>query len=67
MHKLKPLLIRVIPMGLIVGAGMEFFMIKTGFYDIVTKNEAERRQQNNVSKLGWFEQMLEDKGFKKGE
>ena len=27
----------------LVGAGMEFFMIKTGFYDVATRKEAERR------------------------
>eukprot|EP00303_Exanthemachrysis_gayraliae_P007228 CAMPEP_0205998632 /NCGR_PEP_ID=MMETSP1464-20131121/352_1 /ASSEMBLY_ACC=CAM_ASM_001124 /TAXON_ID=119497 /ORGANISM="Exanthemachrysis gayraliae, Strain RCC1523" /LENGTH=78 /DNA_ID=CAMNT_0053371783 /DNA_START=17 /DNA_END=253 /DNA_ORIENTATION=+ len=26
----------------ILGAGMELFMIKTGFYEIVTEKEAER-------------------------
>ena len=28
-----------------IGAGMELFMIKTGFYDTATRKEAERRQQ----------------------
>jgi hypothetical protein len=27
----------------VVGAGMEMFMIKTGFYDVATRKEAERR------------------------
>jgi hypothetical protein len=29
--------------GFVVGASMEFFMVKTGFYAIATKKEAERR------------------------
>ena len=29
----------------LVGAGMEFFMIKTGFYDVATRKEAERRDK----------------------
>ncbi len=33
---------RVVPVSFALGAAMEFFMIKTGFYDIVTKKEAER-------------------------
>jgi hypothetical protein len=31
------------PTMFIVGASMELFMIKTGFYEIVTRKEAERR------------------------
>lgn len=38
-------LARVIPISFLVGAGMEFFMIKTGFYEIVTRKEGERRAE----------------------
>lgn len=38
-------LVRVIPISFVVGAGMELFMIKTGFYDIVTRQEGERRAE----------------------
>ncbi|CAA7030528.1 unnamed protein product [Microthlaspi erraticum] len=31
----------------IIGGGMEFFMIKTGFYDRVTVIEAEKRAWEN--------------------
>jgi hypothetical protein len=31
--------------GLITGASMEFFMIKTGFYDIATRKAAERKAE----------------------
>ncbi|KAJ0246424.1 DNA mismatch repair protein [Hirschfeldia incana] len=31
----------------IIGGGMEFFMIKTGFYDKVTVLEAEKRAYEN--------------------
>eukprot|EP01031_Cornospumella_fuschlensis_P036276 gene36276-44005_t len=34
---------RIVPICFFLGAGMEFFMIKTGFYSIVTRKEAERR------------------------
>lgn len=33
----------MIPISFLVGAGIEFFMIQTGFYGIVTRKEAERR------------------------
>jgi len=33
---------RVVPVSFVLGAGMELFMVKTGFYDIVTKKEGER-------------------------
>ena len=35
----------LIPGCFVIGAGMELFMIKTGFYDIVTRKEAERRAE----------------------
>lgn len=38
-----PTLKKVIPIGFVTGAAMELFMIKTGFYEIVTNKEAERR------------------------
>jgi hypothetical protein len=38
-------LIRVVPLCFVVGASMELFMIKTGFYSIVTRKEAERQQK----------------------
>lgn len=36
---------RIIPGGLLIGAGMETFMIQTGFYDIALRKAAERRQE----------------------
>ena len=33
----------VTPIMFVLGASMELFMIKTGFYTIVTRKEAERR------------------------
>lgn len=36
---------RIVPLCFCTGAGIEFFMIKTGFYQIVTKKEAERQAQ----------------------
>ena len=34
---------KVVPVCFALGAGIELFMIKTGFYDIVTRKEADRR------------------------
>lgn len=41
-----PFYAKVAALGLVLGAGMELFMIKTGFYSIVTRNEAERWEEN---------------------
>ncbi|KAG2771551.1 hypothetical protein JG687_00008859 [Phytophthora cactorum] len=41
---LAPILKKLVPLCFVTGAAMELFMVKTGFYDIVTVNEAERRQ-----------------------
>eukprot|EP01039_Chlorochromonas_danica_P003004 gene3004-3278_t len=43
MHGILSDLKRVVPICFVTGAAMELFMIKTGFYDIVTRKEAERR------------------------
>jgi hypothetical protein len=32
----------------VIGASMELFMIKTGFYDIVTRKESERQLERKV-------------------
>ena len=37
--------LRIIPICFAAGAGIEFFMIQTGFYPIVTRKEAERRAE----------------------
>lgn len=42
-------LLTVIPICFVIGASMELFMIKTGFYTIVTKKEAERRALKKIS------------------
>jgi hypothetical protein len=39
------LLLKVCAGSAAVGAGMELFMIKTGFYETATRKEAERRQE----------------------
>lgn len=36
---------RVMPVSFVIGASMELFMIKTGFYDIVTRKEGERMEE----------------------
>jgi hypothetical protein len=35
-------LLRVVPTCFCIGAAMELFMIKTGFYEIVSRKEGER-------------------------
>jgi hypothetical protein len=45
--QLAPILKRVVPACFVLGAAMEGFMIKTGFYDIVTRKEGERRVQRD--------------------
>ena len=42
---LAPVLKKVVPICFVVGASMELFMIKTGFYEIVTRKEGERREE----------------------
>lgn len=32
----------------VIGASMELFMIKTGFYDIVTRKESERQLERKL-------------------
>jgi hypothetical protein len=34
---------RILPVSLALGAGAEFFMLNTGFYNTLVKNEAEKR------------------------
>jgi hypothetical protein len=58
---MKQALLRTVPAFFVIGAGMELFMIKTGFYDIVTRKEGERtaerkseedRMREKMNKLG---------------
>jgi len=43
-----PVLKKVVPACFALGAGMELFMIKTGFYDIVTRKEGERQAEQRA-------------------
>ncbi len=45
MRELVSSLSRVVPFYFCVGAAMELFMVKTGFYEIVTRKEGERRAE----------------------
>ena len=47
----------IIPVGLIIGGSMELFMIKTGFYEIVTQKEANRINEK------WIEQDIKRKKY----
>jgi hypothetical protein len=61
-------LLKVVPLCFLIGAGMEFFMIKvnignTNFYETAKRKEAERRlneKQNPKEKPLWA-QRLEEK------
>uniref|UniRef100_A0AAV1UFG7 Uncharacterized protein n=1 Tax=Peronospora matthiolae TaxID=2874970 RepID=A0AAV1UFG7_9STRA len=44
---LTPILRKLMPLCFVTGAAIELFMVKTGFYEIVTLKEAERRQQRD--------------------
>ena len=46
---MQKLLIRLVPVCFGLGAFMELFMIKTGFYEIVTRKEAERRAEQIIA------------------
>lgn len=39
---------RVVPAGLVIGAGMEAFMYYTGFWGVATRKEAERREERKA-------------------
>ena len=42
---LRLALTRVVPAGFAVGAGMELFMVNTGFYSVATRKAAERQAE----------------------
>lgn len=47
-HQELPLsrrLMSIVPAGLLMGAGIELFMNKTGFYEVLTRKEGERRAE----------------------
>jgi len=46
---LRLLATRVIPAGALLGASMEGFMYFTGFWDVATRKEAERREERRVA------------------
>ena len=53
---LRATLLRVVPACFVVGASMEFFMVKTGFYDIVTNTEMQRREEAAEQRRIYVEQ-----------
>jgi len=48
MQLLKMQLMRVVPACFVIGVSFELFMIKTGFYEIVTRKEGERRAEQVI-------------------
>jgi hypothetical protein len=59
MKRLSQLLKIVVPVSFVLGASMELFMIKTGFYSIVTKKEAERRLEFQLEEERKLKRMRE--------
>lgn len=59
MQKLLKALRVVVPLSFVLGASMEFFMIHTGFYTIVTKKEAERRLERRLDEERQLRRMKE--------
>mmetsp|Transcript_5993 Transcript_5993/g.10264 ORF Transcript_5993/g.10264 Transcript_5993/m.10264 type:complete len:110 (+) Transcript_5993:108-437(+) len=51
--------VRIAPVFFVLGAAMELFMIKTGFYEIVTRKEAERRLERK-QELELFRKQAEE-------
>lgn len=52
-------LMKIIPLSFIVGATMELFMIKTGFYEIALRKEALRRADREHEELRKIKRMEE--------
>jgi len=46
---------KLVPLCFTVGACMEFFMIKTGFYDTVTKLEAEKIAESEAKREAFLD------------
>lgn len=59
MHLLKRELLRVIPISLVAGAAIELFMIKTGFYEVATRLEGERRAERALQEKEAAQRMKE--------
>ena len=57
----KVALARVVPVCFVLGASMELFMIKTGFYEIVTRKEGERRAEMIQAGSPWIDAELKRK------
>ncbi|CAM9965315.1 unnamed protein product [Ectocarpus sp. 12 AP-2014] len=43
--KFATVMLQFVPASFFVGAGMELFMLNTGFYDVALRKEAERRAE----------------------
>merc|ERR1712216_947648 len=46
---------KLVPLCFAFGAGMEFFMVKTGFYDKVTQLEAEKMAEHEAKREAFME------------
>ena len=54
---MKESLVRLIPACFVIGAGMEFFMINTGFYNIAGRKEADRRYERSQEEAALMARM----------
>ena len=57
----------LVPSCFLIGASMELFMIKTGFYDIVTRKQAERNLEFDEDKKRRRKRLEELNITKKGD
>ncbi|EQC31822.1 hypothetical protein SDRG_10610 [Saprolegnia diclina VS20] len=57
---LTPLLKKLVPACFVIGMGMEVFMVKTGFYDIVARNEAEIRAIKRAERDEYLRRKAQD-------
>ncbi|GAB5031239.1 Hypothetical protein NocV09_00501070 [Nannochloropsis oceanica] len=55
------IVVRVVPACMLVGAGMELFMLNTGFYDVALRKEAERRIEQVKEREALSRQMEDTK------
>jgi hypothetical protein len=57
---------KIIPVFFLVGVGIETFMIKTGFYDIVTRKEGERRAEAEAERQARRERIAKRSSMEQG-
>jgi hypothetical protein len=56
---LKSMLVKLVPVSFVVGGFMEFFMCKTGFYEITAGLEADKRAARAEEQYRQRQRMIE--------